>query len=227
VLYLTGDTHIPIDIAKLTTGKFPQQHNLTKNDFVLVCGDFGLIWNFFEDKEERYWKKWLDDKPFTTLFVEGNHENHDRLDAMPVTEKFGGKVHQISESIFHLINNQIFTIEGKKFYVMGGARSTDKAYRQEGVSWWPQELPNVQKCNEVVDFITEHGSGVDYVITHCLPTRIMHILADWYEADCLTDLLDVVDENTPNKEGWYCGHYHVDAEPTKGFRVLYNDVVEI
>lgn len=227
MVFATGDTHIPIDISKLNNANFPEQKSLTKSDYVIVAGDFGLIWKNKPDNEENYWTKWLNEKPFTTLFVVGNHENHDRLDAMPVTKKFGGKVHQVSDSIFHLMDNQIYTIDGKKFYTLGGARSTDKVYRREGISWWPQELPNVQKCNEVVAFIAEHGAEVDYVITHCLPTRVMHVLADWYESDCLTDLLDVVDANTPNKRGWWCGHYHVDAEPVRGFRVMYNEVAEV
>ena len=42
MIYVTGDTHANIDIAKLNTTKFPQQKELTKNDFVIICGDFGL-----------------------------------------------------------------------------------------------------------------------------------------------------------------------------------------
>ena len=37
-----------------------------------------------ESRYEKYWLDWLDKKPFTTLFIDGNHENHDRLDAMEV-----------------------------------------------------------------------------------------------------------------------------------------------
>jgi predicted phosphodiesterase len=227
MICLTGDTHIPIDIGKLGTKNFPQQKNLTKADFVLVLGDFGLIWNREQDAEESFWTKWLDDKTFITLWLAGNHENHDRLDAMPVTEFLGGKVHKISDSIYHLIDNQIFEIDGKKFYVLGGAQSTDKIYRREGISWWPQELPNFQKCNEVVDFITKHGEEVDYVVTHCFPTFYQRMVSVHDKQNCLTDLLTVVDEKTPNKKGWYCGHYHLDKQVDKLHRVLYNDIVEV
>ena len=37
MIYVTGDTHANIDIAKLNTTKFPQQKELTKNDFVIIC----------------------------------------------------------------------------------------------------------------------------------------------------------------------------------------------
>lgn len=73
MIYITGDTHIPIDIHKLSTSNFGEQKVLTKEDVVIICGDFGGVWD--NSKEEMYWRKWLDDKSFTTLFVDGNHEN--------------------------------------------------------------------------------------------------------------------------------------------------------
>ena len=39
MIYVTGDTHANIDIAKLNTTKFPQQKELTKNDFVIITLD--------------------------------------------------------------------------------------------------------------------------------------------------------------------------------------------
>ena len=35
MIYVTGDTHANIDIAKLNTTKFPQQKELTKNVAIL------------------------------------------------------------------------------------------------------------------------------------------------------------------------------------------------
>ena len=81
MLYVTGDTHIPIDIHKLSVTNFPEQKEMTKDDVVLICGDFGGVWN--NGKEELYWRRWLDDKNFTTVFVDGNHENHDLLATFP------------------------------------------------------------------------------------------------------------------------------------------------
>lgn len=43
MIYITGDTHIPIDIGKLSTSRFPKQKSLTKDDYVIVCGDFGGV----------------------------------------------------------------------------------------------------------------------------------------------------------------------------------------
>lgn len=38
MIYITGDTHGALDIGKLNTKKFPEQKQMTKDDFVIVCG---------------------------------------------------------------------------------------------------------------------------------------------------------------------------------------------
>jgi calcineurin-like phosphoesterase family protein len=97
MLYVTGDTHIPIDIQKLNSKLFPQQKDMTAKDYLIICGDFGGIWR--ESNEEKYWLEWLNKKNFTTLFVDGNHENFHMLSKYAVTNFNGGKTHQIREKI--------------------------------------------------------------------------------------------------------------------------------
>lgn len=45
--------------------------NLTKDDYVIVCGDFGFIWKIKPDYFENYWLDEINNYPFTTLFVSG------------------------------------------------------------------------------------------------------------------------------------------------------------
>lgn len=82
MIFITGDTHMPIDMGKLSRERFPIQDQLTKDDYVIICGDFGGVW-------DGRWhdKRCMDDlnaRNFTTLFIDGNHENFDLLDRMPV-----------------------------------------------------------------------------------------------------------------------------------------------
>ena len=77
--------------------------------------DTGGIWE--KDREssrEKWWLDWLEAKSYTTLFVDGNHENFDRLYDYPVEEWHGGKVHKIRSSVIHLMRGQVFEIDGKK-----------------------------------------------------------------------------------------------------------------
>ncbi|WP_246361985.1 metallophosphoesterase family protein [Paenibacillus alba] len=115
MIYITGDVHGSISIGRrLNTKNFPEQKKMTKDDFVIISGDFGLIWN--GDKEDQYWLKWLHkEKPFTTLFIDGNHENHDMLDAYPVEIWNGGKVHRINDSVIHLMRgNEVMPHDNSK-----------------------------------------------------------------------------------------------------------------
>lgn len=124
-IYITGDIHGSISVGRRFNSKnFPIGKTLTKNDYVIIAGDFGLLW--VGDREDRYWLNWLTNKPWTTLFIDGNHENFNLLEAYPVEEWKGGKVHKITPSIIHLMRGQIFELEGKKLFTFGGAASHDK-----------------------------------------------------------------------------------------------------
>lgn len=94
-MYITGDLHGGMDIKKLNKHNFPQQEFLTKKDYVLICGDFGLVWN--NDSEEKYWRNWLNTRNFTTLFVDGNHDNHPKLNSYSIEIWNGGKIHRIED----------------------------------------------------------------------------------------------------------------------------------
>ena len=71
-IYVTGDIHSEPD--RFSMENFPEQKELTRDDYMIICGDFGLVWA--EDKEskrETWWLDWLEDKNYTTLFVDVNH----------------------------------------------------------------------------------------------------------------------------------------------------------
>lgn len=129
MIYITGDTHCPIDMTKLNTRLFPEQHGLTKEDYLIICGDVGIVWAP-ESGEDSWWQNWLEEKKFTTLFVDGNHENHQALQAYPVERWKGGKVHRIKPSVIHLMRGQVYEIDGCSFFTMGGAASRDRSYRK-------------------------------------------------------------------------------------------------
>ena len=57
-----------------------RKKKIAKDDYVIVCGDFGGVWTFEEESNrEKETLNWLNNKNFTTLFVDGNHENYTRL----------------------------------------------------------------------------------------------------------------------------------------------------
>lgn len=160
------------------------------------------------------------------LLMVSNHENHDALDAYPVEFWNGGKVHKISDSIIHLMRGQVFTIEGKKFFTMGGAESHDKIYRKEGISWWPREMPSNDEYEEGLANLDKVNNQVDYIITHCAPTYVVHLINPWYKGDGLTEFFEGISFDTEFKH-WYCGHYHMDADFINNISVLYDRIIKL
>ena len=221
MIFITGDLHGNIDKSKLNTQSFPQQKELTKDDFVIIAGDFGGIWD--ESRSENWLLRWLEKKRFTTLFVDGNHENFDLLNNYPVTTWNGGKVHEIRPGILHLMRGQVFQIEGMKFFTFGGADSIDKHYRKEGVSWWPQERPAEEEFDEGMNNLAKHNYSVDYIITHTAPLNIAEQLTVCTSfLDPTTIMLSVFQEKISFKR-WYFGHFHQDT--TLGnYTALYYDL---
>ena len=98
-IYITGDTHG--DFTRFKEELFPEQANMTKDDYVMICGDFGGVWDGSE--EEQRWLDWLEERPFTTLFISGNHENFDLLAEYPRSQWNGGEVQRIRPSVIHLL----------------------------------------------------------------------------------------------------------------------------
>lgn len=122
MIFVTGDTHTGW-MSRLCSDAFPEGRHLTKDDLVIILGDFG-IWD--NSKREKNDLDWLENKPWTTLFVDGNHENFDILDGLPVSEWNGGKVHAVRPSVLHLMRGQVFRIpNGLTIWAFGGASSHD------------------------------------------------------------------------------------------------------
>lgn len=229
MIYLTGDTHGDIDVSKLNTKNFPEGSSLTKDDYVIILGDFGFIWKNEPDKTEEYWMKWFQKKPWTTLFVDGNHENHNRLENFPIEEWHGGKVHKINDSVIHLMRGQVFDINGIRFFAMGGAPSIDKVWRAENISWWKQEEINYQEQEEALKNLEKINNKVDYIISHTCPKKIIpytfHISPNSLMDSSTEKFFDYIAQIV-DFDDWYFGHWHEQKNIGK-YHCLYNNIVNL
>lgn len=236
MIYVTGDIHS--NPRRFSKNNFKEQFEMTKDDYVIICGDFGLIWDYRgENREENYWLDWLNNKRFTTLFIDGNHENFDRLNNYPVDKWHGGNVHFIRPSVIHLMRGQVFEIEDNKFFTFGGASSHDitsgildpddpdftekrkkldknlfSLYRINHWSWWEQELPTEDEMQEGLNNLKKSNNTVDYIITHCIYDSLLSQLdggSGLYEKDKLTHYLQQI-KQTVNYKHWLFGHFHIN-----------------
>ena len=247
MLFLTGDTHG--DFTRFRPDIFPEQKQMTKQDYVIVLGDFGGVWD--GSKEEQNWLDWLEAKPFTTLFVSGNHENYDLLASYPIQSWKGGRVQVIRPSVFHLMRGEVFTLLGKTFFTLGGASSHDISagilepdapdfrrrkkmldlqgalYRVNHRSWWKEELPSQEEYRHAQETLNAHHHQVDYILTHCAPTSIQTALSrGMYQPDPLTDFLEQVKESC-QFQYWSFGHYHENKVIPKKYVLLYEQILEL
>jgi len=214
-VFVCGDTHVPHDITKITVSYWPIQKDLTKDDYLIVAGDFGLLWTDIPDREEKYWTKAIAARRFTTLFIDGNHDNFDRINALPEIDMFGGKVGVVCEGIYHLKRGYVYTICDRTFWCFGGAMSTDRGPHVEGwlpkrELWWPQEIPSKEEMDFGISQLEAHNWYVDRVITHAAPKSIVAFLG--YEVR-LGDPVAVYLESLKYRiqcKKWHFGHYHVD-----------------
>lgn len=244
MIYVTGDTHGDW-VHRLNMASFPEQKEMTKDDYMIVCGDFG-IW---DDSPAEQWNlAWLEQRNFTTLFVDGNHSNFDMLNSHPVNEWNGGKVHFIRSSVIHLMRGQIFDIDYKKIFTFGGAASHDisdgileindprlktwkknpnKMYRVNHVSWWKQEMPDEEEMAEGRENLELAGNKVDFVVTHCTASSTAALLSHGlYKPDKLTEYLETIRYGIYYKY-WFFGHYHDNKNVTSKDICLYDQIVRI
>lgn len=221
-LYITGDTHGGINSKKLTSKYFPNYKNCTKNDKVLVLGDWGYIFeneNNSKGIETEYNKMihtFNDRKWGTTLFIDGNHENFDRLNKYPEIDMFGGKVGKIDDNIYHLKRGYVYCIDGLKILVFGGANSIAKHTLTKGIDWWEDEKFNYNEVNRMFDNLAQHNFQVDLILTHTCSTSSLIYLGEYfkrsvYDPDEFNRLFEELKFRV-SYEKWFFGHHHVDLE---------------
>lgn len=215
---------------------------------MIVCGDFGY-WD--DSGEQKYWRKWLTEKSFTLLWVDGNHENYDMLKAILPVSWNGGKVQYITPSIIHLMRGQVYDIGGVRFFTFGGAASHDidggilepddpdfkrkkrvldregKPYRVNHESWWKEEMPSEEEYNEGLRNLARAGDRVDFVVSHCAPARVQDIVSEGlYKQDDLTFYLELQSQ-TVSFTKWFFGHYHDNRNVLDKFIMLYEQIIRI
>ena len=223
ILAITGDTHG--EERRFIYPEEPANKCLKEGDYLFICGDFGYI--FKNSYREREFLNYLAGLPYTICFVDGNHEKFDIINAHEVSNWKGGKVHMIkcdkkgNPKIIHLIRGQIYEIEEKKIFTVGGGYSIDKALRKEGYSWWPQEMPTEEEKEEALNNLEAVNWKVDYIITRTAPEDTMSLFHPNHIHEMqLNNFLEYVREKTTYSH-WFIGHLHRDEDVWRHQSILW------
>ena len=245
-IIVTGDIH-GNPFQRLNVENFPEGKTYTKEDYVIILGDFGLVWD--DSAMEHSCLDWLENKPWTTLFIDGNHENYDLLNKFPIEEWGGGRVQKIRSSVIHLLRGEVYDIGGYKFLAMGGARSHDiqdgvlevgdprikiwkkddfKIFRINHISWWEEEIPNEEERKNALKNLAENDYKVDYILTHEAPSSDVvlmdHLL---YHPDEYSKWLEMEIRQKVKYKKWFFGHYHLNLDVNEKETCLFERRIRI
>ena len=224
MVYITGDTH-----GDISWFKNPKVKKLGEKDILIICGDFGFLWNPKSEAEKKNLEI-LKSKKYTICFLDGAHENFDMLDAYTPYRWKGGNAHKIANNIFHLMRGEIFTLDNKTFFVMGGGESDDRDMREPGVSWWEEEMPNAEEIKNAEDNLKDANYNVNYILSYEAPAVAKDFLKlHLKEAAKISPLNTYLQELTKNVDyyHWYFGSLHTDLQISKKMTAVFNEIHEI
>lgn len=220
MLYVTGDIHA--DIRRLK-GRAAKQ--LKKGDILLVCGDFGFLWDG-SPKELRL-LDWLGKRPYQILFIEGTHDNIDLLSGYPEETLYGGQVRRVSGNCCQLLRGECYEIEGKRVFALGGGESTDMDIRVEGETWWSRELPSAEELAHARETLASLNQQVDYIITHSVAPSVNKFLdREQMQINLLLAFLNEISETVQFKR-WYFGSCHLDKAIPPKYCAVYQEILPV
>jgi len=213
--FLTGDTHGNNDKRVWSI-----LHNNSVNPqetAVIILGDAGF--NYYLNKRDYWNKKKTSELGCHVYCVRGNHEQRPELiSTMSKTydKDVQGYVYFEPEFplIKYFIDGEIYTINGYKVLIIGGAYSVDKHYRMQiDAQWFPNEQLTEQEMNEIEYNI--NGNTVDLVLSHTCPISFQP--TDLFLTCINQNLVDNTMEkwlekikDSFNWTVWCFGHYHDD-----------------
>ncbi len=239
--WVTGDLHGAIDFRDVDAWLEECGSEVAPDDWLLILGDFGLVWGERTDEERGLLARlegcgaggpcWAG-----TLWIDGNHENFDQIETWPTEEWHGGRVQRVPgfPGVIHLMRGEVYDMgpEGR-WFCMGGARSTDKAWRTPHRSWWPQEVPSADEREHAEASLDAVGWQVDYVFTHdcpagCLRAALPSEFAARVPAigDKNERWLQYIDKRLTYRR-WYLGHFHADRDLDGRHTLLYHRTVRL
>lgn len=203
MIYVTGDLHGEF-------GRFKEKayKKLKKEDTLIVCGDFGFVWN--GDAAEQKILQKIGAFKYRVLFIEGTHDNIDLLNQYEEVDFCGGRAHHICGNLYHLMRGNVYEIESKYIFTFGGGESADMDIREEGKTWWPQELPTKAEIAAAENKLNQYQNAVDYMITHESSGIVKEFLdMDHAKVNYLNAFFSKLSKQCRYKK-WFFGSYHLD-----------------
>ncbi|MBQ4129567.1 MAG: metallophosphoesterase [Ruminococcus sp.] len=219
MVYITGDIHADIkDFESRSINK------LKKGDVLIITGDFGFIWD--NSKTELKNIKKLSKKKFTILFVEGVHENFELLEQYEEAEIFLSKAKKIADNIYCLNRGEIYTIENKTYFCLGGGEVEDPIENSGSDLLNQKSMPTDEQLQYAVDNLQKANKKVDIIITHEAPASVKRLIRRDSNVNDINMFLDTLLHNVRYKK-WYFGSLHTDRVLSEQLCCVWQDVIKV
>lgn len=246
---VTGDTHGGVStISRVGNIRRNMPECKPEETAIIILGDAGL--NFYLNNTDKKYKKLLNSQGYHIYCVRGNHEERpENIPGMILVEDINVDnfvwLEEAYPNIRYFVDGNVYSINGKKALVIGGAYSVDKWFRlaRAGYSKDEAEAANPKKCGwfkselltaDEMDAITEKivGKRFDFVLSHTCPLS-------WEPNDLFLNGIDQnqVDKsmeiwmdkllNTIDWRVWLFGHYHADRIERPFVEQMYMDYENI
>lgn len=213
MIYVTGDMHG--DLARFQDKAL---RKLRRNDVLIVCGDFGFVWDGSPKEEQAL--RWIGRRKYHVLFVDGAHDNHTLLERYPEAVWSGGKVREISGKLKMLGRGELFYIEDKSLFAFGGGFPDDSDPTSA-----PGALPSKGDIERARENLERARHQVDYIITHQPSRKIAQaVFPERPNTTTLDSFLDEVRE-TCNYSRWFFGSIHKNKIIPPGEIGLFTNVM--
>lgn len=222
MILVTGDTHG--DISRFSDKSIKK---LKKGDTLIICGDFGFIWD--GSKKEKKTLKKLGKRKYNVLFVEGIHENFDELEKYETEEWNGGLTRKISGNLRQLIRGNVFDLDGKKVFAFGGGTSeeNDSYLNLDGVKMlekWRREIPTESELKKSDEALASCQNTVDFVVSYEPPAQLAEFLSlGKTDRNHINTYLEKIKSEVDFKM-WYFGCNHINKTIPPKYKALFNEV---
>jgi hypothetical protein len=237
-ILFSGDFHANAvrELSCITKKSLIRKYNCDKYEKIkyhIILGDGGFLWPGFHGTDLFNYTV-LAQRSFPVLCVMGNHEPILGMSDIPETDiGIGETVYQIQAEPFvaYLKRGKIYTIDGFRILVLGGALSIDKDWRKPNISWWEREYWSLDEKQAVFELL-ETENVFDCVISHTGPHHInLKLFEDLMSGhskkfkDEVAILNDEIESRIQFREWWF-GHWHqnlyyYDKETDRGYQYLY------
>lgn len=241
--FITGDKHRNFRDVK----EFCKKKNTSRKDVLIVLGDSGF--NYYEDIRDNKLKDEIAQLSITLFCLHGNKEcRPEYIETYGIRTFCGGKVYYEPKypNIFFAIDGEIYTFEGKKYIVMGGAHSVDKQYcLKECKPFWEDEMPDSATKSKFEEKLSAENNQIFGIMTHTCP--IEYLPTEMFMSTKRKEDNKYKSSKTKSKKNykldidhsteewlgkiekkidysvWYCGHYHIDKQIDKIY-MMYNEI---